>query len=134
MKLRFLEDSIRVRLKRSDLRRLLDTGAIGQTTRFDMNQHLAYEVVLDDSIDAPDWRILQHTIRITLPTNTAWRWAEGDEVGIYATREFDGVSASLIVEKDFSCRHETLSCTRDSFHPEALTIRSTDGSDAPVPA
>ena len=63
-------------------------------------QPLVYRVVL--SPDAPETQVSfdQGMITVLIPEAAGRRWAESDEVGIYATTQW---GLRLTVEKDFRC-------------------------------
>lgn len=97
MKLRIKGDSVRLRLARSEVRRLVEAGRVEETTHFAAGGTLGYVLQAGDvcAVEFNGARIV-----VTLPETEAREWAAGEQVGIYRTPE-SGVQ--LAVEKDFEC-------------------------------
>ena len=106
MKLRILDDSLRLRLPKSEVDQLRDTGRVEAAVHFGPGprQRLVYALVV-----APDAQricavITEGEIAVHLPQPVAHAWADGDEVSLRGEQAIgDGRSLSLLIEKDFKC-------------------------------
>lgn len=106
MKLRIKGNSLRLRVTRSELERLLKNARIEETIYFSPDGQSRLTYVLEHSPDAVDItpRFSSSEIAIVLPTKDTEGWACGDQVGIYATIYLGPQgSLDLVVEKDFAC-------------------------------
>lgn len=103
MKLRIKGDSLRLRLSRTDVQRLAETGAVEETAHFPGGALLRYAVEMHAS-DAPLHAELTTTrIVITLPARDVHAWAESELVGLYGEIAVPGGTLAVAVEKDFAC-------------------------------
>ena len=108
MKLRFSDQSVRLRLSRPEVARLAGEGRLSERLTFPAGQTLEYSVetgpALAVSFDSA-------RLAITLPAGEARNWAQGDAVAI------SGASGPLkiSVEKDFQCLHGPESENADAF-------------------
>jgi hypothetical protein len=106
MKLRIKGNSLRFRVTRSELAKLIDTGRIGETIFFSPDEYssLTYALELQPSSTSATLRYRQSEIAIVLSTQEVKVWAESDRVGIYATLDLGARGTlDLLVEKDFAC-------------------------------
>jgi hypothetical protein len=123
MKLRILGDSMRLRLKRSEVDQLAAGASIVEETHFpgsvltyrlDVADNNSFSASFDDSI-----------LSIQLPRSRVLDWAATDEVSLIAEQKLSGSdSLSLLIEKDFKClepgHHRDCSDDEDTFpHPSA---------------
>lgn len=97
MKLRIRGDSLRLRLTRSEVRALRETGSVIETIHFGPSA-LHYEL-RSAEVDAPIAEFDGSQVVVSLPRARANAWADGDEVGIAATQG----GLALLIEKDFQC-------------------------------
>ena len=106
MKLRIKGNSLRFRVTRSELAKLIDTGRIGETIFFSPDEYssLTYALELQPSSNSATLRYRQSEIVIVLSTQEVGGWADSDRVGIYATLDLGARGTlDLLVEKDFAC-------------------------------
>jgi hypothetical protein len=98
MKLRIQGNSLRLRLTRSEVARLQESGAVEETAHFGVGRSLTYRIEkrADGGISAG---LTDGKITVHVPAATVEAWATSDEVGITAR---DGVM-SIAIEKDFRC-------------------------------
>jgi hypothetical protein len=101
VKLRIRGDSLRLRLTRTEVRSLRETGSVIETIHFGSSA-LAYELRSAD-VDAPVAEFDGGRVLVRLPRAQANAWADGDEVGITAEQALDDGALSLLIEKDFQC-------------------------------
>lgn len=106
MKLRIKGNSLRFRVTRSEVSRLLSEGRIYEVIYFTAEEHsrLTYALERSDAVSIPQLVARPQEIAMVLPNLLAASWAEGPDIGIYHTadRGLRG-SLDLIVEKDFAC-------------------------------
>ncbi len=120
MKLRLTSNSVRLRLLRSDVQKLVESGRVEETIAFAPAAALTFALVIDAEINQPYLRHSTAELAITLPKAAARHWAETEEVGIYASADVGtGTPLDLIVEKDFACLDLSDAENIDTFpHPE----------------
>lgn len=100
MKLRLLDDSLRLRLTRSEVARLAATGRVDAVTALPTGS-IAYRVETADRFGASldDGRLV-----VTVPRQATADWAAADDpVGLYADLPHRSGTLRLAVEKDFAC-------------------------------
>ncbi|MGI4827872.1 MAG: DUF7009 family protein [Janthinobacterium lividum] len=106
MKLRIKGNSVRLRVTRSEVSQLLAEGRIEEVVYFTADGQSRLTYALERSDAASDTQLLTRPqeVAIVLPAKAAASWAEGKEVGVYATVDL-GLRGSLelMVEKDFAC-------------------------------
>ena len=98
MKLRLRGNSVRLRLTRSEVERLRDTGLVEESVDFG-GEVLAYRLQSRLEQCPIDAAFRQGTITVSVSTETAQAWACSDEVGIYA----QSGALAISVERDFRC-------------------------------
>ena len=110
MKLRLLDDSIRLRLSRSEVAASHERGTATGQTRFPDGSVFCY-VLRSVPRGAFNVRYLDHQVVVEVPASQIAQWATDDEAvslrGQVALR--DGGLLKLLVEKDFTClshRHD----------------------------
>src|SRR5512141_1470561 len=102
MKLRIVDDSLRLRLARSDVAQIERGAAVESRTRFPGGPELAYALIVADAtrisatFDAG-------RIQVTLPSSVALPWAAGNEVSLHGEQPLDHGVFRILVEKDFTC-------------------------------
>src|ERR1700730_1588414 len=106
MKLRIKGNSLRVRVTRSELMKLIDTGHIEERIYVSSNEQsrLTYALEHEFGLNSPTIRYQSPEVVIVLPKKEAATWAESNQVGIYASVDLGPHGTlDLIVEKDFAC-------------------------------
>jgi hypothetical protein len=106
MKLRINGDSVRFRVRRSEVAKLIDFGRVEETVYFTSTDEvrLVYALREDPTLTCPTLLYRSGEVVIALPTRTATEWAKSDQVGIYAAVDLGPRGTlNLIVEKDFAC-------------------------------
>lgn len=106
MKLRILDDSVRLRLPRGEVERLCADGRVEATTHFGPGpqQRLVYALVVDPHAEVISAVITDREIAVHVPSATAQAWAQGDEVSLRAEQAVgQDRTLSLLIEKDFKC-------------------------------
>jgi hypothetical protein len=104
MKLRINHNSLRLRLSRIDVERLMQTGVVEESTLLGGAIPFAYRLLLD--VHARDIRTgrYAHGIQVRLPEDIALMWSTSDQVGLSAVETHSGGrETTVLIEKDFSC-------------------------------
>lgn len=115
MKIRILDNSIRLRLSQTEVQHLSEKGKVEAQTQFGLapNASLIYSLEKKET-PAIHAAFSDNRIQIFLPNQMATDWATSDEVGLEDDMPLgDGIALHILVEKDFKC----------------LTERSEDESD-----
>ena len=105
MKLRIKGNSMRFRVSPSEMRRLLSAERIEEVIHFgpEPDARLTYALEQAPSKEGITVRYRPQEVTVVLSTESARRWAEGDEVGIYGSFNVGHGQLELVVEKDFAC-------------------------------
>jgi hypothetical protein len=128
MKLRINGNSLRLRVTRSELERLIAGEGVEETISFGPapEASLRYALV-SGSQDAPvSVRYRAQKITVTLSPEQLRAWSDENQIGVYANLNL-GVAASLeiAVEKDFACLDRSDKDNADTFaNPYAEGKRS----------
>ena len=102
MKLRILDDTIRLRLERTEVDALGAGTAVSCSTRFPSGAAFGYR--LEAGTSAAEADFANGAITIRLPADVLKAWAEDETaVSIRESFELESGALSLLVEKDFEC-------------------------------
>lgn len=106
MKLRILDDSLRLRLPQGEVEQLRAAGRVEAAIHFGPGprQRLVYALVAVPDAQRMSAVITDGEIAVHVPEAVAHAWADGDEVSLRGEQATgDGRTLSLLVEKDFKC-------------------------------
>ena len=116
MKLRLLDDSVRLRLSRQDVAELAAHGRVEAAVNLPSGP-LTYALVLGEAVTVD---LVDGTVTVSVPRDEARDWAGADEpVGLYGE---DGPVA-VAVEKDFHCLIPRRGGDPEDFYPNPKTPR-----------
>jgi len=117
MKLRIQGDSLRLRVSRSELDRLIKTGRIEETLHFGVEKELTLTYALEHAEIAEELslRACPQSFTVILSTASAHRWAQEDEVGLSRDLKLGDRVLALLVEKDFACLDRSEAENEDTF-------------------
>ncbi|WP_143099954.1 DUF7009 family protein [Robiginitalea myxolifaciens] len=121
MKLRIEGNSIRLRLRKSEVSKLASTGRVAGETRIPGgNFHYALE--LHPDISDLTAKRTAGGITLLLPETQGKSWAENQQVGFEAAMALeDNESLHLLVEKDFVCLDRDPALQEDQYpNPKSL--------------
>ena len=112
MKLRLEGNSIRLRVRKSDLTKLQTKGIITETLVFPNNLNFNYELRTDTNTETVDAQLSPTAITVSIPLSMAINWLNSDVVGLEYT-----VNSGLfiLIEKDFPCTDRPWEDTSDTF-------------------
>ena len=107
MKLRFRNNSVRLRLNRQEVADLASGSALAEQVYFPGGGNISY--ILEPSpLSSPGASFCDGVIRISAPQTEVGEWAAGaDSIGIYFDLPARGVSLHVAIEKDLECVEET---------------------------
>ncbi|MEL7251780.1 MAG: hypothetical protein AAFO03_25390 [Bacteroidota bacterium] len=104
MKLRILNNSLRLRLSQSEVRELADQHSVRATTHFPGGVTFSYAIRQTTGIDQPQATYSDQGITLLLPATMANDWANGNDISLRASSPLpDGNELTILVEKDFQC-------------------------------
>lgn len=103
MKLRIRDNSVRLRLTRSEITYLKEKQRLEKSVSFPGGQRLRYAVASLPEIDAIGASFDANTLQVNMPIAVAEAWINSEEISIGATVELGGDDLTLLVEKDFAC-------------------------------
>ena len=106
MKLRILQNSIRLRLTRSEVARAGAGEVVEGRCAFtpDVAHTLRYQLVPSPDVQQLEARFAEGLITVLAATKLVERWARSDaEVGMSRGGDVEGAGVAILVEKDFSC-------------------------------
>lgn len=120
MKLRIKGNSIRMRLTRSEVKALAESGIMKEETCFPQGL-FHYEVRSRHDIDALQAILEPGMIILEVPHAFSAIWHENDSVGLQASQSLPGGKAlKLVLEKDFVCLDDTDEDQSDNYrNPKA---------------
>src|ERR1700747_1293278 len=123
MKLRLQSNSIRLRLKRSEVDRFLRTGRVEERILSGTADQESFHYLLEtnDAVSAPKGAISPGGVVVQVPTADALKWALTNQIGIEGEQAIDSkTSLRILVEKDFACVAGSEEQNADTF-PNPLT-------------
>ncbi|MBB6144451.1 hypothetical protein HNQ77_002403 [Silvibacterium bohemicum] len=118
MKLRIKGNSVRLRLLRSEVNTLIETGRLEEKIHFGSAEDafLIYRLEHEAGLANVEVRHEQSEVTIILPTQQTVAWAETNQIGIYSAVDLGGHGTlDVIVEKDFACLDLSDADNHDTF-------------------
>ncbi len=104
MKLRILNNSLRLRLTRTEVDTLDREGLVKAHTDFPGDRDFHYVVESSPASVKPGAFFSDRVLTVRLPDSMVRNWATSDEVSIKASQLLDGgETLKILVEKDFHC-------------------------------
>jgi len=118
MKIRMKGNSLRLRVSRSELARLLAGDCVEETIHFapQASAKFTYALQQESSAKSPTVHYTGSRVSFLLPADQAYVWAATDQVGIAEEISLGTFgSLALLIEKDFACLDRSDEDNRDSF-------------------
>lgn len=104
MKLRIRDNSVRLRLERSEVDTLRDHKRVAASTQFAATTEFTYAIESDATCGSPTAEFVANTIVVRLPAAAIAEWADSEQVSIAGEQVAAGdKTLSILVEKDFAC-------------------------------
>jgi hypothetical protein len=125
MKLRIKGDSLRVRVSRSEVARLLEGDCLEETVHFtpDPRAKFTYALQKEPSLSRPTVQYTENRAAILIPAEQANAWGTTDQVGIAEDISLGNLGLlAILIEKDFACLDRSEEDNGDTFpNPNAGT-------------
>ena len=118
MKLRIKGNTLRVRVSRSEVARLLAADCLEETIHFSPEPvaKLTYALKQEQSFSRPTVQYTGNRVAILIPADQANAWGTTDQVGIAEKISLGKLgSLGLLIEKDFACLDRSDEDNEDSF-------------------
>jgi hypothetical protein len=118
MKLRLQYNSIRLRLKRSEVEQFARLGRVEERIVLGSSHDATFHYTLEaaSAVPSPEVVVTARSIIVRVPIRDAVRWASTDEVNIEDRQSVGGpATLRILIEKDFACMDGTEEQNADSF-------------------
>jgi hypothetical protein len=118
MKLRIKGNSMRFRVSRSEVARLLSGECLEETIRFapTVGATFTYALQQEPSVKLPMLLYTHNRVAVLLPAGQATEWCRTDQVGIAEDISLGDLgSLTLLIEKDFACLDRSDEDNQDTF-------------------
>jgi hypothetical protein len=126
MKMRINGNSLRLRVSRSEVTRLLKQDRLEETIHFapEAGATLIYALEQSPAVDAPTTRYSHNAVTVLIPADQARVWCTTDQVGIEKDIDLGRFGTlTLLIEKDFACLDRSDEENEDTFaNPSASTL------------
>lgn len=113
MKLRFEKNSIRFRVRKSDLELLNHQGFVQETVQFPGTVFMFQLRVSGEGEPAAEFS--GNSITANIPVGMATEWINTEEVGIYHVQHINDQTLEITIEKDFPCKDRPEEDRSDTF-------------------
>ena len=114
MKIRIRGNSIRMRLSKTDVRRLCESGCLQEETVFP-NSRFVYALQKADTAELSA-SFEDNTIRLLVPATFLANWHANNVVGMNSNMPVsETVSLYLLIEKDFACLDHSSEDQSDNY-------------------
>jgi hypothetical protein len=118
MKLRIKGNSLRLRVSRSEVSKLLAGDCLEETIHFtpEAAANFTYALQQKTSSGRPTVQYSENKVTILIPTEEANAWGTTDQVGIAEDISLGALgSLGLLIEKDFACLDRSEEDNEDTF-------------------
>jgi hypothetical protein len=104
MKLRVLDNSIRLRLTRTEVDLIASEGLVKGHVAFAGSNTFDYVLESSPATVKPEAHISNNVLTVRIPQEEIHKWANSEQVSISSEQMLgDGAALKLCVEKDFAC-------------------------------
>jgi hypothetical protein len=118
MKLRIKGDSMRLRVSRSEVSRILAGDCLEDTIHFapEPSANFTYALRQEAAMSRPTVQVAGNKVTILIPADQASAWGVTDQVGIAEDISLGDLgSLALLIEKDFACLDRSDEDNQDTF-------------------
>lgn len=116
MKLRCTHNSIRIRVRKSDLAALADQGMIQEEIALGNQTAFIFVLQTVDGAEDISADMEAQSLIVTLPLSAANQWMESQQVGMEVRHPLEGEeSLHILIEKDFPCLDRADEDKSDTF-------------------
>ena len=112
MKLRLEGNSIRLRVRKSDINALQKNAVISETLTFPNGNVFQYQLQINNASLDIDSQLISNILTINLPLSIAADWMQTDAVGL---EKMLPNGLFILIEKDFPCTDRPWEDTSDTF-------------------
>lgn len=106
MKIRMRGNSLRLRLQRQEMTRLIADKVVSEVVSFGSRQ-FTYSVKLDPSCDSVSANLEPYGIHVSIPNHVGRSWHTSTELGLYGemstTHNNQASTLKILIEKDLHC-------------------------------
>jgi hypothetical protein len=104
MKLRVLDNSLRLRLTRTEVDAALTDGLVQGRVAFPGSNSFRYMLESSPAVVKPEAHISNNVLTVSVPESDVRAWATSEQVSITSEQPLgDGAYLRILVEKDFAC-------------------------------
>jgi hypothetical protein len=115
MKLRFEKDSLRYRLRKSEVEQLTHKGFVRESVNFP-GSTFVYELHVSDDVNDLTAQFNNNALIVNIPVSIATEWINTDEVGInHIMPVSETETIDITIEKDFPCKNNPDEDKSDTF-------------------
>jgi hypothetical protein len=118
VKLRLQFNSIRFRLKRSEVEQFSRTGRVEEKISLGTGDEETFRYILESTgaVFTPRAVLTPRAVVVQVPPDVVGRWASTDQIGIEGEQPVeDQASLRILIEKDFACIDGTDEQNADTF-------------------
>lgn len=116
MKLRTTNNSIRIRIRKSELALLKNDSKIEEVIYFPNDVQFAFALAVAKEVEEINVSLNQNTLTILIPHNIAIGWINTNQVGIeYNLPISIDKNLHVLIEKDFPCLDRSNEDKSDTF-------------------
>lgn len=121
MKLRCIQNSIRIRLRKSEVEQLAADKFLEERISFGGGVQLRFALSLTMDTPSPKAFFQDHQILLSIPEKSGLDWIHSEQVGIEAFQDIEEKEQlHLLIEKDFPCKDRPDEDKADTFQELAL--------------
>ena len=116
MKLRTTRNSIRIRIRKSELELLSKEGLVEESVNFGNQIMFKFGLTIHSNIEQTVANLKDNYLNISLPSELANQWINSNRVGIEINHPIsENEQLHLLIEKDFPCAHRPEEDKSDTF-------------------
>jgi hypothetical protein len=121
LKLRVLDNSIRLRLTQTEVLTVSSDGLVRGRVRFAGSNTFDYVLESSPATVKPEAHISNNVLTVRVPRMDIQQWADSEQVSIHSDQLLDdGQQLRILIEKDFQCLAPRDEDESDMFpHPDA---------------
>jgi len=116
MKLRCTHNSIRIRIRKSELKELAESRRVEEAINFGGAVVLSFILEINPATEQVNASFLENQLVVSLPKKQAFQWMNSNQVGIEVNKPI-GKEQTLhvLIEKDFPCLDREEEDKSDTF-------------------
>ena len=116
MKLRTTHNSIRIRIRKSELTQLEEKQVVEESIRFPNGVLFKFALKIDTTVSELTATLSNNVLVLSIPQESAKNWINTNEVGIESYINLpDEEQLHLLIEKDFPCLDRPNENKSDTF-------------------